>query len=102
QKRSAKATAPATAEPAPHSWLWWPWGAALAGLFIVFGVYGPALNGAFVLDDRALTFMSPDVTRRTFSDWITSNRPMLGFSYWIDYQQNGAEPHAYHVTNVFM
>ena len=82
--------------------MWWPWATALAALVVVFGVYGPALNGDFVLDDRNLTFMSPDVARRTFSAWITNNRPMLGFSYWIDYQQSGAEPHAYHVTNVFM
>lgn len=102
QKRPAKASAPAAAEPAPRPRMWWPWVAALAALFIVLGVYGPALNGAFVLDDRNLTFMSPDVARRTFTDWINSNRPMLGFSYWVDYQQNGADPHAYHVTNVFM
>ena len=102
QKRSAKPSAPAVAEPAPRPRMWWPWAAALVALVIVFGVYEPALNGAFVLDDRSLMFMSPDVAERTFSQWITSNRPMLGFSYWIDYQQNGAEPHAYHVTNVFM
>jgi len=102
QSRSAKTSAPVSAAPAPRRWMWWPWAAALAALVVVFGVYGPALNGEFVLDDRGLTFMSPNVAARTFSDWITGNRPMLGFSYWIDYQQNGAEPHAYHVTNVFM
>ena len=102
QKRSAKTSAPVSAVPAPRPWMWWPWAAALAALVIVFGVYGPALNGEFVLDDRNLTFMSPNVAARTFSNWITNNRPMLGFSYWIDYQQSGAEPHVYHITNVFM
>ena len=82
--------------------MWWPWAAALAALVIVFGVYGPALNGAFVFDDRYLMFMSPSVARRTFLDWITGNRPMLGFSYWLDYQQAGTEPGPYHVTNVFL
>lgn len=102
QKRSAKASAAANAEPAPRPRMWWPWAAALAALAAVFGVYGPALNGAFVFDDRYLMFMSPAVAGKTLSDWIVSSRPMLMFSYWIDYQQNGAEPRAYHVTNVFM
>jgi tetratricopeptide (TPR) repeat protein len=102
QKRSAKASAPASAEPSPRPWMGWPWAAALAALVVVFGVYGPALNGEFVLDDRNLTFMSPDVAARTFSGWLNNNRPMLGFSYWINYQQSGTEPNAYHVTNVFM
>jgi tetratricopeptide (TPR) repeat protein len=102
QKRSAKASAPASVEQAPRPWMWWPWATALAALVVVFGVYGPALNGEFVLDDRNLTFMSPDVAARTFSGWLNNNRPMLGFSYWINYQQSGTEPNAYHVTNVFM
>jgi tetratricopeptide (TPR) repeat protein len=46
--------------------------------------------------------MSPSVAGKTLADWITSPRPMLMLSYWIDYQQNGAEPRAYHVTNVFV
>jgi hypothetical protein len=82
--------------------MWWPWAAALAALVIVFGVYGPALNGAFVFDDRYLMFMSPAVAQRTFLDWITGNRPMLGLSYWLDYQHAGTEPGSYHVTNVFL
>lgn len=102
QKRSAKASAPASAEPAPRPRMWWPWVAALAALAVVFGVYGPALNGAFVFDDRYLMFMSPSVAGKTLSNWIASSRPMLMFSYWIDYQQGGAEPHAFHVTNVFL
>src|SRR5579864_4610447 len=102
QKRSAKASAPASAEPAPRPRMWWPWVAALAALAVVFTVYGPALNGAFVLDDRYLMFMSPAVAGKTLPAWIASSRPMLMFSYWIDYQQSGAEPHPYHVTNVFL
>src|ERR1700674_2947140 len=103
QKRSAKASAPASAEPAPRPpRMWWPWAAALGALVLVFGIYEPALNGAFVLDDRTLTFMSPDVARRTLAEWITSNRPMLMFSYWLDYQQAGTEPGPYHVTNVVL
>jgi protein O-mannosyl-transferase len=102
QKRSAKASAPASAEPAPRPRMWWPWVAALAALAVVFTVYGPALNGAFVLDDRYLMFMSPTVAGKTLPAWIASSRPMLMFSYWIDYQQSGTEPHPYHVTNVFL
>ncbi len=102
QKRSAKASAPGSVELAPRPRMWWPWAAALAALVIVFGVYGRALDGAFVFDDRYLMFMSPAVAQRTFLDWITGNRPMLGLSYWINYQQGGTEPGPYHVTNVFL
>src|SRR5579863_4775155 len=101
QKRSARASASASAEPAPRRRTWWPWAAALAALALVFAVYEPALNGAFVLDDRSLMFMSPAVAGKTLANWIASNRPMLMFSYWIDYQQRGADPHSFHVTNVF-
>jgi tetratricopeptide (TPR) repeat protein len=102
QKRSARASAPASAEPAPRRRTWWPWAAALAALALVFSVYGPALNGAFVLDDRSLMFMSPAVAGKTLVNWIASPRPMLMFSYWLDYQQSGADPHSFHVTNVFL
>jgi protein O-mannosyl-transferase len=81
---------------------WWPWAAALAGLFLVLEVYGPSLNGAFVLDDRYLPFMDPGIARAPFQSWIAGLRPLLSFSYWLNFQSSGTESYAYHMTNVLL
>ncbi len=100
-------TKTATAVARPRSqppWLarWWHWLAALAGLVLVFEVYGPALNGAFVLDDRALPFMDPSVAGRPLSGWISDLRPLLYFSFWINYRIGETDPYGYHVINVLL
>jgi tetratricopeptide (TPR) repeat protein len=81
---------------------WWPWAAAVAGLFLVIEVYGPALYGAFVLDDRYLPFMDPDAAQLSLRTWVTGLRPLLYFSYWLNFQSSLTEPYAYHLTNVFL
>ncbi|MCU1338055.1 MAG: Tetratricopeptide 2 repeat protein [Bryobacterales bacterium] len=81
---------------------WWPWAAALAGLFVALEVYGPALSGAFVLDDRYLPFMDPNAAQATLSNWIQGMRPLLQFSYWLNFQSSGTEPYGYHLTNVLL
>src|SRR5512141_903606 len=82
--------------------IWWPWAAALAGLFLALEVYGPSLNGAFVLDDRYLQFMDPDIARAPFQSWVLGLRPLLSFSYWLNFQSSGTESYAYHLTNVLL
>jgi len=74
----------------------------LAGLFLVLEVYGPALNGAFVLDDRYLPFMDPGIAQASIKGWILGLRPLLSFSYWLNYQSSGTASYAYHLTNVFL
>ena len=81
---------------------WWPWAVALAGLFVVFQAYTPALRGAFVLDDRALPFDDPHAPEFQFMDWIRTVRPLLMASYWFNYQSGGTDPYGYHATNVFL
>jgi tetratricopeptide (TPR) repeat protein len=81
---------------------WWIWCAALAGLFIVYEVYEPALNGRFVFDDSVLPFNSPEV-RQDMLSFVGTLRPLLMLSFWIDYHRgNGADPHTFHSTNVFL
>jgi Tfp pilus assembly protein PilF len=102
-KRPARAdNTGAAAEVAQPKRAWWPWAAALAGLFLVLEVYGPALNGAFVLDDRYLPFMDPGIAQASIKGWIFGLRPLLSFSYWLNYQSSGTESYAYHLTNVFL
>src|SRR6266852_1495690 len=106
QKRPQETKTPAPVTP---HWSWppwlpagWQWLAALAGLFLVFEVYGPALNGAFVLDDRALPFMDPNAAGKSFLNWISGPRPLLYLSFWADYRINEVAPYGYHVTNVLL
>ncbi len=81
---------------------WWPWAAALAGLFLVFEAYTPALNGAFVLDDRTLPFFDPNLSHSIWG-WVGNVRPLLMFSFWIDYRlSDGVNPFAFHATNVVL
>ena len=102
-KRPTRAENTSTAaEVAQPKREWWPWAAALAGLFLVLEVYGPALNGAFVLDDRYLPFMDPAIAQASIKGWVLGLRPLLSFSYWLNYQSSGTESYAYHLTNVFL
>ncbi len=81
---------------------WWIWLAALAALFAVFEVYGPALNGAFVFDDYTMPFFNPNVTG-TLWTFVGDLRPLLMFSFWVDYHRGAAgDPYTFHTTNVFL
>jgi tetratricopeptide (TPR) repeat protein len=100
QQRVEKPIA-AVESPKPKR-VWWPWAAALAGLFVALEVYGPALGGEFVLDDRYLPFMDPNAAQYTLWNWISGLRPMLHFTYWLNFQSSGIEPYSYHLTNVIL
>jgi tetratricopeptide (TPR) repeat protein len=88
--------------PAGKNFVWWPWAAALGALILAFEIYGPALHGPFVLDDRNLPFMTPGIERQPFLAWLGDTRPVLMLSFWLNFQSSGTEPYLYHVTNVFL
>ena len=96
---------PSAAVPRPRRrWgpPWWTWVSALAGLFVVFEVYAPALNGGFVFDDLFLPFHDLNMGPR-LAEWIGNIRPLLMFSFWADYRLgDGVSAHAFHSTNVFL
>jgi protein O-mannosyl-transferase len=79
----------------------WAYGAAaiLVALIAAFFVYAPALNGGFVFDDEYLPFLRPDLQEEPLRAWL-GVRPTLMISYWLNYQQSGTEPFAYHAFNV--
>ncbi len=82
----------------PKRWLWLLafFGAAAA----VFAVYGPALNGPFLLDDSYLPYMLPGWDDTPLWLWLHGVRPLLMFSFWLNFQISKHEPFAYHVVNV--
>jgi protein O-mannosyl-transferase len=90
--------------PAPRWWAipWWYWAIFLGALFLAFEAYGPALHGAFVLDDLYLAYADVNAPVKELSDWVTFQRPLLMFSYWVDYQMGGSDPRVYHTTNVLL
>ena len=103
-KRPRAEKHPAAGAPEPGR-AWWLWAAALAGLLLVIEVYGPALSGAFVLDDRYLLFMDPSAAQMSLRTWVTGLRPLLYFTYWLNFQTSGSsgiEPYGYHLANVFL
>ncbi|HEY7336264.1 MAG TPA: tetratricopeptide repeat protein [Bryobacteraceae bacterium] len=100
--RQAEASSTAAIQAAPRKFVWWPWAAALAAVFAAFEAYAPALNGAFVLDDRYLPFFNPSLQHLPLWSWISTVRPMLMLSFWINYANSGEQPFAYHATNVLL
>ncbi len=103
QKRS-EAKQVVEAPPAARWWSipWWYWAIFLGSLFLVFEAYGPALHGAFVLDDLYLPYADVAAPVHNLSDWISFQRPLLMFSYWVDYQMGASDPRVYHTTNVLL
>ncbi len=98
---SAKSRAPAAALPRRRPW--WPWLLAiLVATVALFEIYGPALHGPFLLDDTYGPYMRPDVSGLPFRVWMMGNRPLLGLSYWLNYQWSQQDPYTYHLINVLL
>lgn len=94
KKREARAKA---AVPARRLW---PWALGLfLAVFTVFEVYGPVLWGPFIFDDEYLPFRYPDFGRN-LSAWVAGVRPMLMFTYWVNFRISAEETFLYHVFNV--
>jgi hypothetical protein len=100
KRQRVAATAPTTVSSTARTVAWWKWGAALAALLVAFAVYGPALNGAFVFDDRYMPFLQPALADLPLSLWVSGVRPLLMVSFWTDYQIGKTDPSSYHATNV--
>src|ERR1700676_4440726 len=80
---------------------WWYWLIGLGSLFMVFEAYEPALHSPFVLDDLFLPYAEAPPPA-TLLRWVNLQRPLLMFSYWVDYQMGASDPHVYHTDNVLL
>ena len=82
----------------PH----WIWFAAVAGgLMLALWIYRPALHGPFLFDDLGLPF-GLDSRANPVSGWVSGVRPVLMFSYWLNFALWGDGPFSYHLTNIFI
>jgi tetratricopeptide (TPR) repeat protein len=84
----------------PKRWLWLL--AFLIAAAAVFEVYGPALNGPFLLDDSYLPYMRPGWDDMPLWMWLRGVRPLLMLSFWLNFQWSQHNPFSYHVVNVVM
>jgi Tfp pilus assembly protein PilF len=91
------------AQPRTDPWIWiYASGLAIA-LFAAFEVYWPAIHGPFLLDDTHLTYMLPNAADIPLRDWLRQMRPLLMFTFWLNYRQSGAEEtFGYHAVNVLL
>ena len=104
KQRRQETKAAVQVAPVPVSWMppWWTWLIGLGALFLAFEAYGPALHGPFVLDDLYLPYTDPDAPRLPLLSWLRFQRPLLMFSYWLNFQMGATDPHIYHTTNVLL
>ena len=103
KRRKPAEAAGKAAVPIQPAWRPGP-GQALAGIALAavaaFLAYQPALNGPFLFDDRYLPFANPAFQDQPLTGWLAGVRPVLMFSFWLNYRLFGLEPLSYHLFNL--
>ena len=102
--RNKKPSARIAVEIAAPQKVYWPYAAGiLVAILAVFNVYWPAIRGPFLLDDSGLPYLLPAYVGLPLRTWISGLRPLLMFSFWLNYQSAGsADTFGYHLVNVFL
>jgi protein O-mannosyl-transferase len=103
KSKRQKHTVPSIAglEARANPWIWIS-GATVVALLAAFTVYWPAIHGPFLFDDQGLTYSQPNANL-ILKDWVNQTRPLLMFTFWLNYQQSGGqETFGYHAVNLFL
>lgn len=87
-------------QPAPSRQRYWAWLATALAALAAFEVYSPALNGPFLFDDIYLPFNLPDFPVDSLRAWLHGVRPLLMFSYWVNFRLWDLNPASYHAFNI--
>ena len=103
-KKRLRSAAPTPSQsPALHTLAGFPLrtvAAACPAVFVaLLWIYWPALHGRFVFDDLSLPF-SKVIRNEPLTAWISGSRPVLMFSYWVNYRFWGIAPFSYHFVNL--
>ena len=84
-----------------HGSVSWTYSLGFAiALVLAFEIYGPSLNGPFLFDDQYQLYSRPELAPDSVRGWISGVRPLLMFTYWINYQLSGSNTFWYHALNV--
>ena len=82
---------------------WWiTAGGIAAALVAALVIYGPALNGPFLLDDTYLPYRLAQYVHAPFLAWIKGLRPLLMASFWVNFHFSGEDTYSYHLFNVLL
>jgi protein O-mannosyl-transferase len=73
----------------------------LGALIVGAGLYSSALHGSFLFDDNTLLFRQ-GVQSASLREWLSGVRPVLMFSYWLNYRISGTDPYSYHAFNLLI
>jgi protein O-mannosyl-transferase len=76
--------------------------AVAACLYAGCWAYAPALRGRFVFDDLGLPFQMREYDSAPLVAWLNGVRPVLMFSYWLNFVLAGREAFSYHLVNVLI
>lgn len=76
-------------------------GILLATIVVSALLYSPALHGRFIFDDDALPFRQ-GIRNGPLLAWISGVRPVLMFTYWINYHLSAGDPYSYHCVNLLI
>lgn len=103
-RKSKRPAVPLATVESQASPLFWIYGASLLiALIAALEVYWPALHGPFLLDDLHLPYTLAHSIHMRPSRWLHEMRPLLMFTFWLNFQQSGAEStFGYHLTNFFL
>jgi Tfp pilus assembly protein PilF len=102
-KANRSATAMVTSAPSLQTRLWPYAVGVLISFYAVCYVYWPAINGPFLLDDTSQPYMLPNFYALPFLNWMNGVRPLLMFTFWLNFKQSGNETtFGYHIVNVVL
>jgi hypothetical protein len=77
-------------------------GAYVAALAVglVFWIYWPAVYGPFLFDDEYLPFQDPKFLASHIKTILSSQRPLMNLSFWVNGALFGLNPFSYHLLNI--
>src|SRR5579859_5718747 len=94
---------PTPAKPASrHPYFWPAVIGAFAAVIVVFVIYERSMNGPFLFDDSYLAYRRPELWNAPLSRWVLTLRPLLAFSYWVNFHLSGENTYSYHLVNVIL
>ena len=101
-RKPKAAAAVMTVEPATNPWVWISAASLATALIAAFAVYWPAIHGPFLFDDIRLPYALPNAAYLPLKAWLNQTRPLLMFTFWLNYQQFAQDTFGYHAVNVLL